>query len=79
MSMILSGLEAADGIDFLSLFEADTTRAAIVVTFLALLELIRIRLVWIQQDDHFGPIRIFKSKAETISQQEEEINGGSGS
>jgi len=79
MSMILSGLETADGIDFLSLFEADTTRAAIIVTFLALLELIRIRLVWIQQDDHFGPIRIFKAKAETISQPEEEINGGSGS
>jgi segregation and condensation protein A len=79
MSMILSGLETADGIDFLSLFEADTTRAAIIVTFLALLELIRIRLVWIQQNDHFGPIRIFKEKAATTSQPEEEIDGGSGS
>ncbi len=79
MSVILSGLEATDGIDFFSLFEADKTRAAIIVTFLALLELIRLRLVWVQQSDLFGPIRIFKLKDEIVSQPEEEINGGSGS
>jgi len=79
MSVILSGLEAADGIDFLSLFETDRTRAAIIVTFLALLELIRLRLVWAQQNDLFGPIRIFKVKTEMVNQPNEEINGGSGS
>lgn len=80
MSVILAGLETTDkGMDFLCLFESATTRPAIIVTFLALLELIRLRLVWVQQSDLFGPIWIFKSNDETISQPEGELNGGSGS
>jgi segregation and condensation protein A len=79
MSVILSELESSDGIDFLSLFDEDATRYAIIVTFLALLELIRLRLLFIRQDEQFGPIRIFKPKNETFSQPEEEIDGGSGS
>ena len=92
MSLILTRLEAAgppdrqaggqgqaNGIDFFSLFEGDETRAAIIVTFLALLELIRLSLVWIQQSDLFGPILIFKSNDATVRQPGEETNGGSGS
>jgi segregation and condensation protein A len=83
MSVILGELSATDqakGIAFFSLFSRDGTRAEIIVTFLALLELIRLRLVWIQQSDPFGPILIFKSQDATVSQsEEEEINGGSGS
>lgn len=82
MSVILGELSATDqarGIDFFSLFSRNGTRAEIIVTFLALLELIRLRLVWIQQSDHFEPIMIFKSQDTMINQPEEEMNGGSGS
>jgi len=82
MSVILGELSATDqasGINFSSLFSRDGTRAEIIVTFLALLELIRLRIVWIQQSDHFGPIMIFKSQDTTVNQPEEEMNGGSGS
>lgn len=60
ISVILERLNNQDSITFASLFETDKTRSAIVVTFLALLELIRLSLVYAQQLEECGIIRIFK-------------------
>src|SRR3954463_10014923 len=43
---------------FLDLFEGQTTRADIIITFLALLEMTRLRLTRLFQDDALGPIEI---------------------
>ena len=61
MSLILDRLESEDGITFTSLFDGDTTRLAMIVTFLALLELIRLKRVRIIQAELFGAIRVWKN------------------
>jgi segregation and condensation protein A len=61
MGLILDRLDAQESITFASLFEDDTTRLAMVVTFLALLELIRLKRLRILQTELFGTIRIWKS------------------
>jgi len=43
---------------FLDLFEGQTTRADIIITFLALLEMTRLRLTRLFQEDALGPIEI---------------------
>ncbi|MBI3597804.1 MAG: segregation/condensation protein A [Nitrospirae bacterium] len=61
MGLILDRLDAQESITFASLFDDDTTRLAMVVTFLALLELIRLKRLRILQTELFGAIRIWKS------------------
>jgi segregation and condensation protein A len=46
---------------FAEVFDAAVSRAEIVVTFLALLELIRLKRVRVQQDEPFGEIRVIKA------------------
>lgn len=60
MEAILDGLGNEGGVPFTSLFKHDTTRLAIIVTFLALLELIRLRRVRVLQVERFGAIRLWK-------------------
>ena len=61
ISVILERLNNQENsITFASLFEDEKTRSAIIVTFLALLETIRLGLVYIQQIEECGAIRIFK-------------------
>lgn len=60
ISVILERLNSVESMTFTSLFEAEKTRSNIVVTFLALLELIRLSLVYVQQLEECGAIRIFK-------------------
>jgi segregation and condensation protein A len=43
---------------FIDLFEGQTTRSDIIITFLALLEMTRLRLTRLFQDDALGPIEI---------------------
>jgi segregation and condensation protein A len=43
---------------FLELFEGQTTRSELIITFLALLEMTRLRLTHLFQDDPLGPIEI---------------------
>jgi len=45
-------------VDFTALFDADVTRTEVVVTFLAVLELIRLRVVRARQHETFGTIRV---------------------
>jgi len=43
---------------FVELFQGDCTRAQVVVTFLALLEIVRLGFLYIYQETVFGPIRL---------------------
>jgi segregation and condensation protein A len=53
---ILARFALAEEVEFASLFAADVDRSAVIVTFLALLELIRLRVVRARQPERFGPI-----------------------
>lgn len=55
---LLGQLRVARSIDFETLFVESTTRLEVIVTFLALLELIRLKTVTATQDEHFGRIVI---------------------
>lgn len=57
---LLEFLENRESATFSELFEKDSTRNMVVVTFLALLEICRLRLVQIQQVEEFGVIRFRK-------------------
>jgi segregation and condensation protein A len=61
MSQVMERLEKVDGLIFEALFEGERTRAAVIVTFLALLELIRLQLVNVQQIKIFEAIWISKT------------------
>jgi segregation and condensation protein A len=58
---ILARLEAADSLLFADLFEGSTSKAQVIVTFLALLELIKTRVLKAFQIEQFGAIRIMKA------------------
>ncbi len=53
---ILARFALQPRIEFAELFGGEVERGEIIVTFLALLELIRLRVVRAVQEDHFGPI-----------------------
>jgi len=57
---LLALLKEGDSLDFLALFAAEDTKAGMIVTFLALLELIRMKRVKVYQKGLFGPIRVFR-------------------
>ncbi len=61
MNAILEALEGQESVGFVSLFEASCHRMVIIVTFLALLELIRLRTVRVFQTEHFGPILVSRA------------------
>jgi segregation and condensation protein A len=50
---------ATEGIRFEQLFDDEATRAEVIVAFLALLELIRLRRARVAQDGLFGEIRVY--------------------
>jgi segregation and condensation protein A len=58
---ILQILEEQEKIQFVDLFRGSTSRNEIVCTFLALLELIRLKQVQARQDQRFGDIYILKT------------------
>ena len=62
MSDILSGLTPDSFVEFSRLFKPEEGRLGVVVTFIALLELIRERLVDLVQSEAFAPIHV-KAKA----------------
>ncbi|HXY53466.1 MAG TPA: segregation/condensation protein A [Nitrospirota bacterium] len=65
ISQILARLEVVDSILFADLFAGNTSAAQVIGTFLALLELIKTRVVKAFQIEQFGAIRIMKAVAET--------------
>jgi segregation and condensation protein A len=64
IAMIIEKMENEHTMRFDALFEEDITRVQIIVTFLALLEILRLGLVRAYQDKEFGTIWIMRHKEE---------------
>ena len=60
MDQLLARLSETDALGFEDLFADVDDRAGLIVTFLALLEMIRLKLVRVFQSGSFGPIRVYK-------------------
>jgi segregation and condensation protein A len=58
MNAILEKLEGQESVSFVELFEPSCHRLVVIVTFLALLELMRLRTARVFQAEHFGPILV---------------------
>lgn len=67
---ILGHFILGDRVEFASLFEADADRPTVIVTFLALLELIRLRVVRARQPERFGAI-VLELGVDTIAEAAE--------
>jgi segregation and condensation protein A len=65
MDQLLARLSETEAQGFEELFADATTRASLIVTFLALLEMIRLKLVRVFQGGPFGEIRIYKRNTGT--------------
>nr|WP_238549506.1 ScpA family protein [Congregibacter litoralis] len=63
MSQVLDRLQGKQFVPFVSLFSAEEGKLGVVVTFLAIMELIKESLVEIVQTESFGPIHV-KGRAE---------------
>lgn len=57
---LLELIREGNAVDFLDLFKDLQTKAEMIVTFLALLELIRLKRIKVYQRGLFGPIRVFR-------------------
>ncbi len=60
IEQLTARLSETEACGFEELFADVQTRAGMIVTFLALLEMIRLKLVRVFQQGNFGPIRIYK-------------------
>jgi segregation and condensation protein A len=60
IEQLTARLSETEACGFEDLFADVDTRAVMIVTFLALLEMIRLKLVRVFQQGNFGPIRIYK-------------------
>jgi segregation and condensation protein A len=58
VQVILSRFALAERIEFAELFEPDATRSDVIVTFLALLELVRLKVIRASQEERFGAITL---------------------
>lgn len=63
MTQVLDKLQGKQFVPFVSLFKAEEGRLGVVVTFLAVMELIKEKLVEMVQSEAFGPIHV-KAKTE---------------
>lgn len=61
MHAILEMLEGQESVSFLELFEPSCHRLVVIVTFLALLELMKLRTARVFQSEHFGPILVSRA------------------
>ena len=60
IDQLLSRLSETEACGFDDLFADIEDRRGLIVTFLALLEMIRLKLVRVFQSGSFGPIRVYK-------------------
>ena len=60
IEQLLARLSDTEACGFEELFADVQTRAGMIVTFLALLEMIRLKLVRVFQQGNFGPIRVYR-------------------
>jgi segregation and condensation protein A len=64
MSLVMEMLEGQEAIRFEELFKGSITRVQLIVTFIALLELIRLGLIRAYQEKDFGNIWVIKQNVE---------------
>ena len=60
MEELLVLLREGESLDFLELFASQETKSDMITTFLALLELVRLKRIRVYQRGIFGPIRVFR-------------------
>ena len=60
IDQLLAMLSETEACGFDDLFSRDDSRSAMIVTFIALLEMIRLKLIRVFQTAAFGPIRVYK-------------------
>src|SRR5262245_65505174 len=60
IEQLLARLSTTEACGFEELFADVQTRSGMVVTFLALLEMIRLKIVRVFQQGNFGPIRVYR-------------------
>ena len=60
MEELLALIKEGESLEFMELFRSLLTKGAMIVTFLALLELIRLKRVKVYQRGMFGAIRVFR-------------------
>jgi segregation and condensation protein A len=60
MEELVALIKEGESLEFLALFASLETKAEMIVTFLALLELIRLKRARVYQRGMFGPIRVFR-------------------
>jgi segregation and condensation protein A len=60
IAQLMARLSETDAMGFDDLFSDVDQRSGLIVTFLALLEMIRLKLVRVFQSGSFGPIRVYK-------------------
>jgi segregation and condensation protein A len=60
IEQLLERLSETEAVGFEDLFVDADSRPALIVTFLALLEMIRLKLIRVFQSGSFGPIRVYK-------------------
>ena len=62
--MILARFTAGGTVEFEALFAPETPRGEVIVTFLALLELVRLRVLRVLQEERFGAITLVLAVAD---------------
>jgi segregation and condensation protein A len=67
---ILARFALGRGVEFAEVFSAEAARGEVIVTFLALLELIRLKVVRAVQHDRFGPIQLDLAVADLAEARE---------
>ncbi len=77
INYIMEKLEGKDGIKFEEFFEQGLTRITLIVTFLAILEIIRLGLIKAYQEKTFGSIWIINAQRIEASEKTEDMKIGS--
>jgi len=66
---IISMLSEHDEVKFEDLFEGDYRKIVLVVTFMAILELVKMQQIRFRQEENFGPIFVLKQTGNQTAQQ----------
>lgn len=70
ISLIIESIENKDSIRFEDLFKSDVTKQQLIVTFLALLEILRLGLARVYQEKEFGNIWIINPQKKNAEETE---------
>ncbi len=75
MREILDLLESKEPLQFLEIFESSRSRREVIITFLAMLELIRLKQIHAKQTEIFGEIRVYRLKEGSVTLNSEASSG----